>query len=86
MEQTCIQNTIPASQVSELMRQYSILGVMLPNIGMYFPPKTRMSGPSLREEIALLVGFQTQAHFTAVFRRFVGDTPHKWRCVNRFQN
>ncbi|MFK8252928.1 AraC family transcriptional regulator [Ancylobacter terrae] len=33
--------------------------------------------------IALDVGFQTQAHFTAVFRRFVGDTPYQWRCANR---
>ncbi|HQS47627.1 AraC family transcriptional regulator [Xanthobacter sp. VTT E-85241] len=34
-------------------------------------------------EIALAVGFQTQAHFTTVFRRFVGDTPCRWRCANR---
>lgn len=31
-------------------------------------------------DIALTVGFQTQAHFTTVFKRFVGDTPHRWRC------
>jgi len=30
-------------------------------------------------EIALSVGFQTQAHFTTVFKRFAGDTPHQWR-------
>lgn len=30
-------------------------------------------------DIALTVGFQTQAHFTTVFRRFVGDTPYQWR-------
>jgi len=30
-------------------------------------------------EIALDVGFQTQAHFTTVFKRFVGETPHRWR-------
>ncbi len=30
-------------------------------------------------EVALSVGFQTQAHFTTVFKRFVGDTPHRWR-------
>ena len=30
-------------------------------------------------EIALTVGFQTQAHFTTVFKRFVGDTPFQWR-------
>ena len=36
-------------------------------------------------EIALTVGFQTQAHFTTVFKRFVGDTPYQWRnahCAN----
>jgi len=30
-------------------------------------------------EVALGVGFQTQAHFTTVFRRYVGETPHRWR-------
>lgn len=30
-------------------------------------------------EIALTVGFQTQAHFTTVFKRFAGDTPYQWR-------
>jgi AraC-like DNA-binding protein len=30
-------------------------------------------------EVALSVGFQTQAHFTIVFKRFVGATPHRWR-------
>ena len=30
-------------------------------------------------QIALAVGFQTQAHFTTVFRRFAGTTPHRWR-------
>ncbi len=34
-------------------------------------------------EIALLTGFQTQAHFTTVFKRFAGSTPHQWRCENR---
>jgi AraC-like DNA-binding protein len=33
-------------------------------------------------EIALGVGFQTQAHFTDVFKRFVGETPYRWRCAN----
>ena len=33
-------------------------------------------------QVALGVGFQTQAHFTTVFRRFVGDTPYQWRCAN----
>src|SRR5215813_11125290 len=30
-------------------------------------------------EVSLTVGFQTQAHFTTVFKRFAGDTPHQWR-------
>jgi AraC family transcriptional regulator len=30
-------------------------------------------------EIALTVGFETQAHFTTVFKRYVGDTPYQWR-------
>ncbi|WP_225122589.1 AraC family transcriptional regulator [Bradyrhizobium sp. BRP22] len=30
-------------------------------------------------EIALSVGFSTQAHFTTVFKRLVGQTPLKWR-------
>ncbi|WP_018641407.1 AraC family transcriptional regulator [Bradyrhizobium huanghuaihaiense] len=30
-------------------------------------------------EIALAVGFQSQAHFTTTFRRFTGDTPSRWR-------
>ena len=30
-------------------------------------------------EVALSVGFQTQSHFTAVFKRFVGRPPHAWR-------
>ena len=32
-------------------------------------------------DIALSVGFQTQAHFTTVFKRFMGETPHRWRCA-----
>jgi AraC family transcriptional regulator len=34
-------------------------------------------------EIALSIGFQTQAHFTTIFKRFVGSTPHRWRAVGR---
>ena len=34
-------------------------------------------------QIALAVGFQTQAHFTTVFRRFAGETPYRWRCAHR---
>jgi AraC-like DNA-binding protein len=30
-------------------------------------------------EIAFTVGFQTQAHFTTVFKRFSGCTPRRWR-------
>lgn len=30
-------------------------------------------------EIALTVGFQAQAHFSTVFKRFVGETPGRWR-------
>lgn len=30
-------------------------------------------------EIALAVGFQTQPHFTTVFKRFTGCTPNRWR-------
>ena len=34
-------------------------------------------------DIALSVGFQTQAHFTTVFKRFMGETPHRWRSAQR---
>jgi AraC-like DNA-binding protein len=34
-------------------------------------------------EIALTVGFQTQAHFTTVFKRFVGCTPCPWRSAGQ---
>lgn len=30
-------------------------------------------------EIALSVGFQTQAHFTTIFKKFAGNTPLRWR-------
>jgi AraC-like DNA-binding protein len=30
-------------------------------------------------DVALSCGFRTQAHFTTVFKRFVGETPHCWR-------
>lgn len=35
-------------------------------------------------EIAFNVGFQTQAHFTTVFKRFTGITPGRWRLLRRF--
>jgi AraC family transcriptional regulator len=34
-------------------------------------------------EIAFAVGFQTQAHFTTVFKRFAGSTPRQWRTENQ---
>ncbi|MEI9413461.1 AraC family transcriptional regulator [Mesorhizobium sp. Cs1299R1N1] len=33
-------------------------------------------------EIALNIGFQTQSHFSVVFKRFVGETPNRWRSIN----
>ncbi|MEW6257478.1 MAG: AraC family transcriptional regulator [Pseudomonadota bacterium] len=33
-------------------------------------------------QIALSVGFQTQAHFSTVFRRFAGMPPHRWRSAH----
>jgi AraC family transcriptional regulator len=30
-------------------------------------------------DIALSVGFQTQAHFTTVFKKITGTTPYQWR-------
>jgi AraC-like DNA-binding protein len=30
-------------------------------------------------EVALSVGFQTQAHFTSVFKRYAGQPPRAWR-------
>lgn len=38
------------------------------------------TGNSLAD-IALSCGFQSQAHFTTVFGRLVGITPHRWRCA-----
>jgi AraC-like DNA-binding protein len=34
----------------------------------------------------LTVGFETQAHFTTVFKRFAGDTPHQWRSAHLAQS
>jgi AraC family transcriptional regulator len=34
-------------------------------------------------EVALAVGFCTQAHFSTVFKRVTGDTPARWRCARR---
>jgi AraC-like DNA-binding protein len=33
--------------------------------------------------IALVVGFRSQAHFSTVFKRFAGLSPHQWRASNR---
>ena len=39
-----------------------------------------LSAPSATlVDVALSVGFQTQAHFTTVFKRIVGQTPMRWR-------
>ena len=39
-----------------------------------------LSNPELAlVDVALSVGFQTQAHFTTVFKRFADGTPHRWR-------
>ncbi len=35
--------------------------------------------PAALVDIAMSVGFQTQAHFTTVFKKFVGNTPCQWR-------
>ena len=46
--------------------------------------KELMRGTSMTiAEIALTVGFLTQAHFTTVFKRFVGYTPRQWRTANQ---
>lgn len=37
-------------------------------------------------DIALAAGFQTQAHFTTVFKRLVGDTPRQWRVATARQS
>ncbi|MCK1654055.1 helix-turn-helix transcriptional regulator [Bradyrhizobium sp. 149] len=34
-------------------------------------------------EVALVVGFCTQAHFSTVFKRIAGETPARWRCASR---
>jgi AraC-like DNA-binding protein len=34
-------------------------------------------------EVALAVGFCTQAHFSTVFKRIAGETPARWRCASK---
>ena len=41
------------------------------------------TSPMAIVEIAFAVGFQTQAHFTTVFKRFAGHTPYQWRVENQ---
>jgi AraC-like DNA-binding protein len=38
-----------------------------------------LSSRSPLVDIALSVGFQSQSHFSTVFKRIVGDTPNRWR-------
>src|SRR6202040_1722705 len=37
-------------------------------------------------DVALSVGFQTQSHFTSVFKRFVGQPPRAWRQLHGERN
>jgi AraC-like DNA-binding protein len=37
-------------------------------------------------DIALASGFQTQAHFTTVFKKLTYSTPYEWRCRERDRN
>ncbi len=34
-------------------------------------------------QIALSSGFETQSHYSAVFKRMVGETPARWRALQR---
>jgi AraC family transcriptional regulator len=34
-------------------------------------------------EVALTVGFCTQAHFSTVFKRMTNETPARWRCASK---
>ena len=34
-------------------------------------------------DVALSVGFQTQSHFSTVFKRLAGDTPARWQRIHR---
>jgi AraC-like DNA-binding protein len=37
-------------------------------------------------EVALAVGFQTQAHFSTVFKRLTGSTPARWRLARLYRH
>jgi len=46
--------------------------------------KATLSSVSLPlAEVALSVGFQTQSHFSTVFKRLTGETPARWQRANR---
>ncbi|TJV20509.1 MAG: helix-turn-helix transcriptional regulator [Mesorhizobium sp.] len=42
-----------------------------------------LQGEQSLVDIGINVGFQTQAHFTTVFKRLVGTTPGRWRAQNQ---
>jgi AraC family transcriptional regulator len=41
------------------------------------------NSPMAIADIALTVGFQTQAHFATVFKKIIGCTPRQWRMINQ---
>jgi AraC-like DNA-binding protein len=46
--------------------------------------KSLLSGGEMPlAEVALAVGFCTQAHFSTVFKRITGETPARWRCASK---
>ena len=46
--------------------------------------KSTISGSAMPlAEVALSVGFSSQAHFSTVFKRVTGDTPARWRSVQK---
>jgi len=46
--------------------------------------KSLMSkGETPLAEVALAVGFCTQAHFSTVFKRITNETPARWRCASK---
>jgi AraC-like DNA-binding protein len=45
--------------------------------------KSMLSGTDMSlAEVALSVGFQTQPHFSTVFKRHTGESPARWRRAN----
>jgi AraC family transcriptional regulator len=46
--------------------------------------KSMLSSTDIRlADVALSVGFQSQAHFSTVFKRVTGQSPARWRCAIR---